>query len=228
MIDPKQAVLDTMRQIGRNNALAFQQRAVAEASTITGTEIIANETWIPDWRQKNFQTVGVPVRYKGQVYTVWQAHDSSENPDWNPLDAVSLFDIHHTTDPARAKPFMTPQGARGLYKVDDVCIWEDEVWRCVQSTNFNPTDWPEGWRRVSEEQIPELPGYEPYAEYEPTEPSEPGDDVIPAWEQPMPGVRESFLFGERVTHNGYIWESAHPGENVWEPGVHGWIQIGLA
>ena len=47
------------------------------------------------------------------------------------------------------------------------------------------------------------------------------------WEQPL-GAGYGYLKGAKVTHNGFVWESIFDGENVWEPGVFGWEQVGPA
>ena len=46
---------------------------------------------------------------------------------------------------------------------------------------------------------------------------------ISAWVQPL-GAQDAYQIGARVTHNGFTWEST-VNDNVWEPGVFGWIQI---
>ena len=43
----------------------------------------------------------------------------------------------------------------------------------------------------------------------------------PEWEQP--GSTEGYATGDRVTHNGKVWESILD-NNVWEPGVYGWVE----
>lgn len=43
------------------------------------------------------------------------------------------------------------------------------------------------------------------------------------WQQP--DSANSYMAGDRVTHNGKTWESTID-SNVWEPGVYGWTEIG--
>ena len=50
----------------------------------------------------------------------------------------------------------------------------------------------------------------------------PDVDVIPEWEQP--GSTNPYMKGDKVTHNGKTWESTID-NNVWEPGVYGWVEI---
>lgn len=47
----------------------------------------------------------------------------------------------------------------------------------------------------------------------------PDGTVIPEWEQP--DSTNPYSKGDRVTHNGKIWESTVD-DNTWEPGVYGW------
>lgn len=49
----------------------------------------------------------------------------------------------------------------------------------------------------------------------------PDPDVIPEWEQP--DSTNPYSKGDTVTHNGKTWVSDID-NNVWEPGVYGWIQ----
>ena len=47
--------------------------------------------------------------------------------------------------------------------------------------------------------------------------------TIPAWVQPT-GAQDAYQLGDKVTHNGFTWESTYA-NNVWEPGVFGWVKI---
>lgn len=50
----------------------------------------------------------------------------------------------------------------------------------------------------------------------------PDPDVIPEWEQP--DSTNPYQIGDKVTHNGKIWENVIA-NNVWEPGVYGWVEV---
>ena len=41
------------------------------------------------------------------------------------------------------------------------------------------------------------------------------------WVQPIAGLTDKYQQGAIVRHNGKLWQSAYPGQNVWEPGVLG-------
>lgn len=45
---------------------------------------------------------------------------------------------------------------------------------------------------------------------------------IPAWEQP--GSTNTYMKGDKVTHNGKTWESEID-YNSYEPGVYGWSEV---
>ena len=49
----------------------------------------------------------------------------------------------------------------------------------------------------------------------------PSPNVIPEWEQP--DSTNPYQIGDKVKHNGKIWENTIA-NNVWEPGVYGWIE----
>ena len=48
------------------------------------------------------------------------------------------------------------------------------------------------------------------------------EEEWPEWRQPT-GVTDAYTKGYKVSHNGEHWIS-DVDDNVWEPGVYGWIQ----
>ena len=52
----------------------------------------------------------------------------------------------------------------------------------------------------------------------------PDETVIPEWEQP--DSTNPYSAGDKVTHNGKTWVSDID-NNVWEPGVYGWIELDI-
>ena len=50
----------------------------------------------------------------------------------------------------------------------------------------------------------------------------PDETVIPEWEQP--DSTNAYSKGDKVTHNGKTWVS-DVDNNVWEPGVYGWMEV---
>ena len=142
---------EAMREKGIQDARTLATQAVAGEAD--GTALIEQEEKIPTWRQRDFSDVpvGTPYKWQGQVYKLWQQHDATQQPDWSPDKAVSLWDVCHTADPARAKPYAPPQGSRGLYQTGECCLWEGQVRRSkVDNNPYSPADYPDNWEAVSD------------------------------------------------------------------------------
>ena len=72
----------------------------------------------------------------------------------------------------------------------------------VSQADWTPTAAPSLWAEI----LPGQEGNEPEEGY--------GE-----WVQP--GADNGYALGDRVMHNGKIWESTFDGSNVWEPGAQG-------
>ena len=48
-----------------------------------------------------------------------------------------------------------------------------------------------------------------------------GDADYEDWVQPIAVLTDKYQQGAIVRHNGKLWQSAYPGQNVWEPGAVG-------
>ena len=48
-----------------------------------------------------------------------------------------------------------------------------------------------------------------------------GETEYDEWQQPIAGLTDKYQQGAIVRHNGILWQSNYPGQNVWEPGVLG-------
>lgn len=153
-MDNKSIVLNAMKSQGATDAAALAKKSVTEE--IDGTGLIAAEHQIPTWRQRDFTDVpiGTPYRYKDQVYKLWQQHNATQQGDWTPDKAVSLWDICYTTDPATAKEYVTPQGTRGMYQTGECCLFEGKTYRCTAAnTVHNPKELPASWEEVTAEEM---------------------------------------------------------------------------
>jgi hypothetical protein len=101
-------------------------------------------------------------------------------------------------------PSLYPYYRIGIaYPIDFEFQYQNELYRVIQA-HTTQSDW-------KPDELPAL-----YLKIVP-----PG--VIPTWVQPQ-GAHDAYQIGDRVTHNGFLWESTHA-NNVWEPGVFGWSQI---
>ena len=87
------------------------------------------------------------------------------------------------------------------YTIGDRVCYDNVLYKCLQShtsqTQWNPKDATSLWAKVL------------------------GETILP-WEQPS--STNPYMKGDKVTHNGYTWESDID-NNIWEPGVYGWSQI---
>lgn len=92
------------------------------------------------------------------------------------------------------------------YKEDDVVRYAGELWQALQDSTgeeqYPPDQFTAGWKRIGE-------------------PDERG--VFP-WSQPL-GATDAYPLGATVAHNGKTWENTIE-NNVWEPGVYGWKEVG--
>ena len=136
-----------MRIFAKQNA----QHLKEQGESMSGTEIIDQELFAPEWKPANYQTVGAPVKFDGQVYKVLQAHDSSQTPDWTPAATPALWSICHTTDPAKAKPWLEPQGTSGMYQLGE-CYRADDgtVYRQIYDGGnvYDAAATPDRWETV--------------------------------------------------------------------------------
>ena len=138
---------EAIRILAKESALHLKE----QGKGMSGTEIIDQEIFIPEWRPADYQTVGAPVCYEGQVYKVLQAHDSTANPDWTPAATPALWSVCHTTDPAKAKPWAEPQGTSGMYQLGECYIADDgTIYRQIYDGDnvYNAEALPERWEAV--------------------------------------------------------------------------------
>ena len=138
---------EAIRILAKESALHLKE----QGKGMSGTEIIDQELFVPEWKPANYQTVGAPVRYGGQVYKVLQAHDSTSNPDWTPDTQPALWSICHTTDAAKAKPWAEPQGTSGMYQLGECYIADDgTIYRQIYDGDnvYNAEALPDRWEAV--------------------------------------------------------------------------------
>lgn len=102
-------------------------------------------------------------------------------------------------------------GAVG-YKDGDRRRYKGKLYRCLQAHTsqpaWTPVDAPSLWAEV----LPGQDGNEP-------------EEGYAEWVQP--DSTNPYRTGDRVTHEGHLWESTHDA-NVWEPGAVGapWTDLG--
>ena len=127
----KTEAMTKMKEKGADDALNLRGRA----STMDGTAIIAEESKVPDFdAQKDYSAcpVGTPVADEGQVWKLIQPYNAA-NYSGRPSTLRALWGLCHTTDPAKAKPWVDAYGTSGMYMTGE--CYKDEsgkVHRCLQ------------------------------------------------------------------------------------------------
>jgi hypothetical protein len=99
--------------------------------------------------------------------------------------------------------WLQPTGAHDAYSKDAVVSHGGKTWKSLLDANV----WEPGVANWRANQLI----------------LESGEPVPPDWVQPT-GAQDAYQLGDRVTHNGQVWESTYP-NNVWEPGVFGWVVV---
>lgn len=143
-----QEALAIMYQEGRRQALDLQDRAPG----MTGTEIIAEEGKAPAFNPAKDYSAwkpGWPVSDEGQVWLLIQPHNAA-NYDGRPSTLRALWGLAHTTDPAKAKPFVEPHGTSGMYMAGECCTENGGVYRAKNDNTVHaPSAYPAGWEAVT-------------------------------------------------------------------------------
>lgn len=113
--------LDMIRRSGKADALDLRERA----PSLTGTEVIAEESKVPAFDPAKDYTswpVGAPVADEDQVWILLIPHNAADYSG-RPSTLRALWGLAHTTDPAKAKPWVASYGTSGLYKLEECCTY---------------------------------------------------------------------------------------------------------
>ena len=141
----KELILGVMREQGRSDAMSLRSRA----ADMDGTAIIAEESKVPAFDpNKDYSAwpVGAPVADEGQVWTLIQPYNAA-NYQGRPSTLRALWGLTHTTDPAKAKPWVDPYGTSGMYMAKECYRAEDgTVYRCkADNTVYDAAALPSAW-----------------------------------------------------------------------------------
>lgn len=142
----EQRILERERRRGRADALDLARRA----PDMDGTALIAEEDKAPAWREDAVYTaahIGCPVQDLGQVYTIRMAHTPAHNPGSRPKDLPAIYWRQNTSDPARAKEWMEPNGRSGVYIKGNCAVDAGRVWRSIFDGEnvWRPSEAPQYW-----------------------------------------------------------------------------------
>lgn len=141
-------MVDIFRSLGRSDALKLRE----SASTMSGTQIIAQEHAIPSFNpQKDYTDwkVGSPVADEEQVWLLLQPYNAASFSQ-RPSELRALWGLAHTKDPERAKPWVDPYGTSGIYMKDE-CYKDADgvVWRAMNDNLvWDAVAYPSGWERI--------------------------------------------------------------------------------
>lgn len=138
-----------MRRYGREQAAALQ----GKAGDMTGTELYANEDFIPEFRKacatKNMQERSMGFVCKttaGRVVKLLQPYDS-DTFTAEPEDLPALWGFMWSQDPEKALPFIAL--STSPYNTGDCCLDNGKVFRSKNDGNVHvPSAWPAGWEEV--------------------------------------------------------------------------------
>ena len=147
----KDFVIDAMRRQGKTAALAVQ----AQAASMTGTELNAEDGYIPDFQAakavKNMlnRSAGFVCKSsEGRVVKLLQPYNSDIYTE-EPEALEAQWGFVWSTDPAKAKPFVAM--ATSPYNDGDCCTENDVVYRSTMDGNvWAPSAYPKGWDEVKE------------------------------------------------------------------------------
>lgn len=138
---------DAMREKGMADALKLRGRA----ANMDGTAVIAEAQKVPAFDStKDYSTwpAGAPVQQEGQVYKLLQPHNAA-NYDGSPATLPALWGIMHTKDPAKAKPYVAPNGTSGLYMKDECCIFNGKRYVSLADNNpYSPGEYAANWSEI--------------------------------------------------------------------------------
>lgn len=133
------------------NALAaalrrIKREAIAAAPTADPDDVIADAALLQPWVPGNYTTGDVRVQ-DGYPYKCCQAHDSSNNPDWDPVTQRALWVPYHAKTAKWALPYVAPSGAHDAYQTGEYMIWSDgQIYRCnTDNTVWGPDTLPDVW-----------------------------------------------------------------------------------
>lgn len=138
------------------NALAaalrrIKREAIAAAPTAAPDDVIADAALLRAWTPGDYAAGDVRVQ-DGYPYKCCQAHDSTDNPDWDPATNRALWVPYHATTAKWALPYAAPTGAHDAYQDGEYMIWTDgQIYRCnTDNTVWGPDTLPGAWEVVQD------------------------------------------------------------------------------
>lgn len=175
---------------------------------LTDAEGLENVELFAQYEVGKDYAIGDRFQYNGELYKVLQAHTSQA--DWVP--GTGTESLYAKVDEIHAGTAEDPIPYNGNMELTENLYYTQDgvLYRCTRSTGtavYNA--------------LSELVGI--YVEAVTSEPEEQTGDEVAEWVQPT-GAQDAYDVGDRVSHNGMVWECTSP-SNVYEPGVYGWVVV---
>lgn len=135
------SMLDNARAMRR--LLEIQARTTAP--DMNASDVITVRAFLSPWTQGAYSAGDVCV-YHDQPWKCAQAHDSTGNPGWNPVEAHSLWFPYHGTTPEAAMPYVPPTGAHDAYQDGEYAVENGTIYRCkTNAVVWPPSILPSAW-----------------------------------------------------------------------------------
>lgn len=139
-------MMETIKHMAKLAAQAVQDKS----SEMTGTELNAEEKFIPDFQtaRARINMLDRPVGFvckssAGRVVKLLQVYDSDIYPA-EPEELPAQWGFVWSDDPAHAKEFIAL--STSPYMTGNCCLWEGVVKRSKIDNNvWSPADYPGGW-----------------------------------------------------------------------------------
>ena len=139
-----------MMKIIKHMAKLAAQAVQTNAETMTGTELNAEDKFIPDFQtaKARMNMLERPVGFvckssAGRVVFLIQPYDSDVHTG-EPEELPAQWGFVWSDDPAHAKPFVAL--STSPYMKGNCCLWDGMAYRSTIDNNvWSPADYPEGW-----------------------------------------------------------------------------------
>ena len=139
-------MIETIKHMAKLAAQAVQ----TNAETMTGTELNAEDKFIPDFQtaKARMNMLDRPVGFvckssAGRVVKLLQPYDSDIYTG-EPEELPAQWGFVWSDDPAKTKDFISL--STSPFMKGNCCLWEGVAYRSTIDNNvWSPADYPEGW-----------------------------------------------------------------------------------
>lgn len=139
-------MIETIKHMAKLAAQAVQDKS----STMTGTELNAEDKFIPDFQtaKARMNMLDRPIGFvckssTGRVVKLLQVYDSDIYTG-EPEELPAQWGFVWSDDPAHAREFIAL--STSPYMKGNCCLWEGVAYRSTIDNNvWSPADYPDGW-----------------------------------------------------------------------------------